>query len=253
MEPNQTIENTPASAPTPVLDNNMMAAGGKKKSNGMLYGMILLAILAIGGIGFGVWAMMDGNSQKEQLNEQISALRKQNSELQEKVDNGGGSSSSETIIDVDGGIDDTVNTSDYIYVGEWGVKIKIPEELKEVNYLFQTHKWGKDEGGDEEIRVTGINKDVDRLPSFAVFFGENLGCMGLGRIMKSAKGNGNSVEPDETKEGWPSKLVFSDDASSYWYVREPLCSSSDEEKESERESRSVIEKMLINPDNYSRL
>ncbi|MBQ3433125.1 hypothetical protein IJG22_02390 [Candidatus Saccharibacteria bacterium] len=58
-----------------------------KKSHGMLYGMILLAILAAGGIGFGAWAMMDGNGQMEQLNDQISVLKKQNSELQEQVSN----------------------------------------------------------------------------------------------------------------------------------------------------------------------
>ena len=56
-----------------------------KKSHGMLYGMILLAILAAGGIGFGAWAMMDGNSQVAKKDEQISVLKKQNSELQDKV------------------------------------------------------------------------------------------------------------------------------------------------------------------------
>ena len=56
-----------------------------KKSNGMILGMILLALIAAGGIGFGVWAMMDGNSQKETLNSQISTLQEENNELQEKV------------------------------------------------------------------------------------------------------------------------------------------------------------------------
>ena len=55
-----------------------------KKSHGMLYGMILLVILAAGGIGFGVWAMMDGNQQKEQLNTQISTLKSQINELMQQ-------------------------------------------------------------------------------------------------------------------------------------------------------------------------
>jgi uncharacterized protein HemX len=73
----------------PAAGGNMMADGGEKKKggNGMLYGMILCAVLAIGGIGFGVWAMMDGNSQKNSYEEQISALKKQNNELQEKIEN----------------------------------------------------------------------------------------------------------------------------------------------------------------------
>ena len=64
---------------------NMMAAGGKKKSNGMLYGMILCAVLAIGGIGFGVWAMVDGSQQRGVLDKQIGDLKKQNSELSEQL------------------------------------------------------------------------------------------------------------------------------------------------------------------------
>ncbi|MBR3329316.1 hypothetical protein IKG29_02175 [Candidatus Saccharibacteria bacterium] len=56
-----------------------------KKKTGMILGMVLFAILAIGGIGFGVWAWMDGNTQKEALNEQIDDLTTQNSELLEKL------------------------------------------------------------------------------------------------------------------------------------------------------------------------
>lgn len=51
------------------------------KSKGMLIGMICFAILAIGGIGFGVWAMMDGNDKVAKKDEQISDL---NSQLAEK-------------------------------------------------------------------------------------------------------------------------------------------------------------------------
>ncbi|MBQ3352995.1 hypothetical protein IJG89_01425 [Candidatus Saccharibacteria bacterium] len=65
---------------------NMMAQGvsEKKNSKGMLYGLILCAILAVGGIGFGVWAMMDGETQKSGLNEQISTLKAQINKLQEE-------------------------------------------------------------------------------------------------------------------------------------------------------------------------
>lgn len=58
----------------------------KKGGNGMMIGMILAIILAVGGIGFGVWAMMDGNSQKEQLNQQISALKQQKDALEKQVE-----------------------------------------------------------------------------------------------------------------------------------------------------------------------
>ena len=56
-----------------------------KKNMGVILTIVLLVLLAAGGIGFGVWAMMDGNSQVAKKDEQISVLKKQNSELQDKV------------------------------------------------------------------------------------------------------------------------------------------------------------------------
>ena len=79
-------EPTPTPAPAPTPEPNMMAAGNPKKSGkGMVYGMIILAILAIAGIGFGVWTMLDSNTQKEQLNSQITTLKAQNNELLDKI------------------------------------------------------------------------------------------------------------------------------------------------------------------------
>ncbi len=72
-----------------------------KKNSSMILGMVLLAILAIGGIGFGVWAMLDGNAQKENLNNQISSLTTQNNELLEQI----GASDSDNIVDVNADLD----------------------------------------------------------------------------------------------------------------------------------------------------
>ena len=79
MEPGQNV------APVSESDTVVKGASEKGGSKGMFYGMILCIILAIGGICFGVWAMMDGNSQKEFLCQQISTLKQQDDELQEKI------------------------------------------------------------------------------------------------------------------------------------------------------------------------
>lgn len=79
---------------------NMMAAPAnekKKSGSGMLIGLILCLLLAVGGIGFGVWMMMDGNTQKDALNQQISVLKKQNNELQKQIDEGAGLSKNPVI------------------------------------------------------------------------------------------------------------------------------------------------------------
>lgn len=77
MNPNQTInvDQRPGS--------DIVFRDKPSKSKGMIAGMVVLALLAVGGIGFGVWAMMDGNSQKEQLNGKISDLE---SEIVQKND-----------------------------------------------------------------------------------------------------------------------------------------------------------------------
>ena len=57
----------------------------KKSNKGMAFCMALLAILAVAGICFGVWTMMDKDQQVKTLNDQITTLRAQNNELQEQI------------------------------------------------------------------------------------------------------------------------------------------------------------------------
>ena len=80
MEPNQNNQNIES-----VSNNDVVFRDKPKMNKGMIVGMVCLALLAVGGISFGVWAMMDGNAQKEQLNSQIVTLKQQNSELQDKI------------------------------------------------------------------------------------------------------------------------------------------------------------------------
>ena len=77
-------ESVPVAANPPAKDD-IVFANKPKKNRAMVLGMVFLGILAVGGIGFGIWEMMDGNSQKEQLNSQIDTLKSQNGELSEKI------------------------------------------------------------------------------------------------------------------------------------------------------------------------
>lgn len=109
MEPNQNINNIPNATGAPVVSNtpsmpNVSGAASMptmtsrpesdvvfndkpKKNMAMIFGMVLLGILAVGGIAFGVWAMMDGNAQKAELNAQIDSLKQKNDALDEQVNN----------------------------------------------------------------------------------------------------------------------------------------------------------------------
>lgn len=216
----------PAGGPT--FDNGPSVVDGKgSKKTGWILAVVLLLIVAIGGVGFGVWAMMDGNAQKDALNSQISSLKQQNNSLQEQLDN--------SDINVDG----DEGTADYIYVGEWGLKIKIPEELKWVGYQYITN------GGDEtcdEISVTGaIDKD-GQTPDFvrtiinsdASFQGSIMRCTGDVEIRYYSAG-----------------VDLNDEYEYYYNIKQSALSESQREWDSE--STNLIQEMLINPENYSEI
>ena len=90
---NISAKSTPVSAtpPTPKPTEPAFGNGGSVvegkggKKTGWVLAVVLLLIIAAGGVGFGVWAMMDGNAQKDALNSQISTLKKQNSDLSEQI------------------------------------------------------------------------------------------------------------------------------------------------------------------------
>jgi hypothetical protein len=181
--------------------------------------------------------MMDGNAQKDALNSQISALKQQNSELQGKLDNGG-----DTIINI-GADGNEVNTADYIYVGEWGLKIRIPEGLNKVSYAF------KQNGGLDRVEgstVTVSGTVGDNLSDFANMYKNNSPLGAINRILKGAYGDGLDCQY--------SSLVFSDDDYNYCYEHpQSVYSTSQEEQDLEVKTADLIEQMLNNAENYSKI
>ena len=78
MEPNQNNQDV-----EPVSNSDIVFRDKPKMNKGVIVGMVCLALLAVGGISFGVWAMLDGDQQKERLNSKISDLE---SEIVQKDD-----------------------------------------------------------------------------------------------------------------------------------------------------------------------
>lgn len=227
------VEAKPVAA-EPVKKDNMFENTPKKSGKGMVFGLILCAILAVGGIGFGVWEMMDGETQKSGLNEQINALKTQNNELQEKL-----STTTTVDTDTDG---EVLNTTDYIYVGEWGLKIKIPEGLSTVSYEFS---YGS---GNTKIAVWGVDCSKGGCQAFPEFADVNKNSsMSLGSVSRFSKGTELSPASAPT-------LVFSDDEYDYYYYHpQAVYSMNEDEKELEASSTVMIKEMLSNKDNYSKI
>lgn len=77
----------------PTFDNGPSVVGSKGgRKTGWVLAIILLLLIAAGGVGFGVWAYMDGNNAKNSLNAQITELQQQNAELQDELSSGATSS-----------------------------------------------------------------------------------------------------------------------------------------------------------------
>lgn len=163
-------QNTDASAPvTPVIDN-------KQKSNkGLKIATAIACIMAVCGIGFGVYGMM----QSAQKDSQISDLKVQINE-----DDGTTTTietpKNETATNDGTAITINEDTKDYIYIGEWGAKIKIPENLKGISYIYNNHSRlslcvsGIANGGQYAPEFADIHKNTDGLGCIAQYFDSEL-------------------------------------------------------------------------------
>jgi hypothetical protein len=97
-----------------------LCAPAKKSGKGTLYGMIIFAVLAVLGIGFSVYLMMDSNTLKTNYETQISNLKKQNSDLLNRIAELEGYS----------GDEEEVDQTNYLTVEEWGLKVEIGSDIK---------------------------------------------------------------------------------------------------------------------------
>ena len=186
MEPSQNNQNT-ESAPK----NDVIFRDKPKMSKGVVAGMVCLTMLAIGGIGFGVWAMMDGNARVDELNKQIKASKVEDNELLDKIkefeeyeentdesveidvaENADIDTDTDASKNAEVGVN--VSTADYIYAGKWGLKIKVPTELTKVDYalLYRSDDYST-------LCVSGITSEATNSYKFASLY-ENfpgLGCV----------------------------------------------------------------------------
>ncbi len=157
----------------PTFGNGASVVGAKSGGKtGWILTMILLLLIAAGGVGFGVWAYMDGNTQKDQLNSQISTLQQQNNDLQEQIEemaaknNTTGSAGDNA--NMEGDTFASMEESDFIVLDEWGVKIRIGTPFV---YVAKSMKEDCD-GSTCSIRITALTEEmkeiVDKYPDLGV-------------------------------------------------------------------------------------
>ena len=183
MEPNQntntvqntagasTVANVSSASSTPLTASDASVGSSKsgsnvvfqdkpKKNMGLILTIVLLVLLAAGGIGFGVWAMMDGSSQVAKKDEQIAALKAQIDSLEEQIEVSSEKSNTDNSSNDDTG---TVEQDRFIDVDEWGYKISLPEDL-----VISSQKYEENDDGSSSLCVWGYSmREGKGTPSFA--------------------------------------------------------------------------------------
>ncbi len=169
-------QNADANTPiTPVVDNK------QKSGNGLKIATAIACAVAICGIGFGVYGMMQSSQKDSQISDLKVQIKEKDGtitaieapEIETVTDDS-------TTITITDPVISKENTKDYIYVGEWGVKIKIPENLKGISYIYDNHSRlslcvnGTADGGQYAPDFADIHKNTDGLGCIAQYFDSEL-------------------------------------------------------------------------------
>lgn len=114
-----------------------------KNKRGLIVTCILICV-ALGGIAWGVYGLISNNNKQDEIN----SLKTQISKLQNTASSETIEQSQENTQSPSPTIENTTPTvtQDYIYIGQWGIKIKIPDTL-DVSYAYNQNSatfgiWG---------------------------------------------------------------------------------------------------------------
>lgn len=217
-------------------------AATQKSGSGLKVFAAIASVVALAGIGFGVYGMMQSTKApqasdiKVQVKAQDGTLTTVDAPTVEKTNNNG------TVVTI---VDTPKMTADemrhYIYISQWGIKIKMPETLTITGYKYVM------DAGMETVYISGIdcseNGRCQYAPEFSNMKIEN---HSLGAVSRQ---NSEGYELTDN-----AKLVTTIGDYVYSYGHPHSVSSTDEsEKEWEVKSVEAIEAALTNPDNYSEI
>lgn len=223
-------QNADTGAPmTPTVDNK------QKSGKGLKIATAIACIVAVCGIGFGVYGMV----QSSQKDNQISDLKNEINILNGKLSlEDGNNGASDEIID-----DPSVannNSKDYIYIGEWGLKLKLPEGLHEVSYNIQnTHEnegpWYSTSGTSMLI-IEGWNNAEDAI-TYSPEAYMNDSCNSAA-VVRSPKGQVSGELPSFTMGDYDFHFLG-------WQSLCPMPETA--------QTGTLLRDNILNPDNYSKI
>ncbi len=209
----------------------------------------IASTIAICGIGFGIYGIM----QSTQKDNQISNLKAQVEETSNKT----AAPKTETgaTADNDVVISTTENNSakDYIYISEWGIKIKVPkaDRFREFSYAFTSNAlylWG--------AKTTESPQATTAFGTLGDWDGRIVNNAFLGKVSRMSAPNA-FFSHCEAVGNCGIKIAELDDGSALvWFDSESAMSAYGDQQSYDgqlQESISILKTHFINPDNYSTL
>lgn len=164
---------------TPAIDNSKQNGG-----NGLKIATAIASIVAVCGIGFGVYGIMQSSQKDSQistLNSEITGLKQSVEELENTI----------TDMNTNNTTPET-NDSD-IVINDWKLKIKIPESISIVSYTLDNDTW-------LSITATPVNDE------------QKTATVGLVKVEKAAVESGNAQQTSL------DEAVFLDDSFAYYLM-----------------------------------
>lgn len=226
------------SAPIITTPSNLQQAKGLK------IGIIITSVLAVCGIGVGVY----GSIQSSQKDKQISNLKVQIKENDGTVTTPEASevttttAEGETVVTV---VDSARPSADelahYIYIAQWGIKIALPSSLSGISYRYYTMS------GYTTLEISGTSCREQGQCQYAPEFSDL-------SVTNSPLGIVSRFHKDADVESLTQrakKVTTIGDYDYYYSHPQAIHSASSDEVAWENESVNLIEETLTNPSNYS--
>lgn len=211
----------------------------QKSGNGLKIITAIACVVAVCGIGFGVYGMM----QSMKKNNQIADLKVQIKEEDGTVTTVEApeiktTSSDGTTVTITDTANTNEKTDEYIYIGEWGLKLKLPKGLHEVSYKIQnTHE---NEGpwysgaGTSMLYIEGWNSAKDAITYSSE--SSTSGSCNSAAVVRSPKGQVSGTSPAFTIGDYDFHFLG-------WQAP---CSTPEE-----TQTGTLLRDVILNPDNYS--
>lgn len=209
----------------------IMIDAAPKNGNGLKIATAVASIVALCGIGFGVYGMMKA-SEKKDTNPGGST---ECAQVDDNT-NDGGDDADDVIVDVD-----TTSVDSYIYIAQWNIKVALPSTLKGVSYSYEAR------AGFTDLTIWGTDCSNSGQCQYVPDFSDPEKNSPLGAILRYHKNN-----IPERLTNWPI-IATIDDHNYYYEGPQDVYSTDSEEQSWEMSTVQLIKEALTNPDNYSEI